>query len=246
MFFAQNSKADNLCPAKTRYLPFFFGEFSNFVRYCLSTSTPASEKVSPSREYLLLCTRHCTVRRRVVAPRARPARTITDRSTSVMVGFGISVSLLLASTTSSVVPGASSTEQTIRNGTLMVGFDSSRGAAGPRSVSWGNRTVLQSSESDGALTMSWSLRGALFGGAKPSASSHGNQTDGTAELLSAGATPGGAWRETLRYNAVGVTVVRTWRIDAARQEVVCSVQIVATSPAVPLGNPTLLEAWVQV
>ena len=64
--------------------------------------------------------------------------------------------------------------------------------------------------------------------------------------MSAGATAdGGGWLETLRYSAVGVSVARTWRIDAARQEVVCTVRIVGTSPATPLGNPTLLEAWVR-
>jgi hypothetical protein len=138
-------------------------------------------------------------------------------------------------------PGGATT--VLRNGSLAVSFVST--SPGPVSVSWGNRTVLQSS-SGGALSMRWASRGALFGGAKPTASTQANQTDDTAEVVSAGTTPdGGGWRETLQYNAVGVTVLRTWRLDAARLEVVCSVQLVATRPASPIGNPTLLEAWVQ-
>jgi hypothetical protein len=46
----------------------------------------------------------------------------------------------------------------------------------------------------------------------------------------------------LAISALGATVARTWRLDAARVELVCSVQVVATSPAAPAGNPTLLEA----
>lgn len=173
---------------------------------------------------------------------------------SVLLAFAVVVGVLgmrgsVAHSTDSVSSNAGvplpSAQQRIRNGTLVVEFDSSRGP-GPTSISWGNHTVLQSSSSGGALTMSWSLRGALFGGAKPTASSQSNQTDGTAEVVSAGVTSDGAgWLETLQYNAVGLTVARAWRIDAARQEVVCSVQIVGTTPATPLGNPTLLEAWVQ-
>lgn len=141
-------------------------------------------------------------------------------------------------------PAAPRMSFTLRNGSLAVAFDSSQ--PGPSSVSWGNRTVLQSGSPGRALSMSWSSRGALFGGAKPTESSQANQTDDTAEVVSAGATAdGGGWLETLRYSAVGMSVARTWRIDAGRQEVVCSVRIVATSPATPLGNPTLLEAWVQ-
>ena len=47
--------------------------------------------------------------------------------------------------------------------------------------------------------MRWSSRGALFGGAKPSAGSQANETDATAKLLSAGSTADGGWLETLQY-----------------------------------------------
>lgn len=165
-------------------------------------------------------------------------------SAVVVAGVGMFGSVAHAGSVSSAGAPLASIHQ-IRNGTLVVGFDSSTGRPGPTSVSWGNRTILQSSSDASALSMSWSLRGALFGGAKPTASSQSNQTDGTAEVVSAGPTTDGSWLETLRYNALGVTVARTWRIDAARQEVICSVRVVATSPANPLGNPTLLEAWIQ-
>lgn len=153
-------------------------------------------------------------------------------------------SVLLASLAVVVGGRLSSSDLVLFNGSLAVGFDGSR--PGPTNVSWGNHTILQSKPSGhGALSMSWSARGALFGGAKPTPSSEINQTDASAEVVSAGPTADGAWLETLRYSSLGVTVSRTWRLDAARHEVVCSVRIVATSPATPPGNPTLLEAWVQ-
>lgn len=152
--------------------------------------------------------------------------------------------VLLASSAVIAVDYSPTTSLLLVNGSLAVSFDPS--TPGPTSVRWSNQTILQSSfPGHSALSMSWSARGALFGGAKPTASSQANETDATAELVSAGATGDGGWLETLRYNALGVTISRAWRLDAARQELVCSVRIVATSSAAPAGNPTLLEAWVQ-
>jgi hypothetical protein len=138
---------------------------------------------------------------------------------------------------------SSGTTTTLRNGSIVVTFDSH--TIGPTNVTHATRTVLKgSSASSSALTMRWSTRGALFGGAKPSVSSQANESDATAELLSAKATGDGGWLETLRYHAVGITIAREWRLDAARIELTCDVRVISTSRATPAGNPTLLEAWV--
>ena len=138
---------------------------------------------------------------------------------------------------------------TLRHGSLAVTFDPAR--IGPVAVAVGNRTVLQGAGRSGALTMRWTTAGALFGGAKPTASSQANASDADAQLVSAGpaaaAGPGGGggWTETLKYAAVGITVSRTWTLDPTRPELVCAVKVIATSPATPAGNPTLLEAFLS-
>jgi hypothetical protein len=76
------------------------------------------------------------------------------------------------------------------------------------------------------------------------AASQANETDATAHLMSAGPTKDAtAWVEELRYTKLGITLWRSWTLDGNRSELVCAVRVIATSPATPVGNPTLLEGW---